>query len=133
MALDACFLSFLTREINSRAAGARVEKIYQPGKDEVLLTLRAPGFKSRLLFCCTPNCARITLTEKDAENPAQPPLFCMVLRKHLAGARLERVFMPAFERAVFVEFTGKNDFFEPVRKFLVLEILGRDLQSSAAR
>ena len=125
MALDACFLSFLTREINSRAAGARVEKIYQPGKDEVLLTLRAPGFKSRLLFCCTPNCARITLTEKDAENPAQPPLFCMVLRKHLAGARLERVFMPAFERAVFVEFTGKNDFFEPVRKFLVLEILGR--------
>lgn len=125
MALDACFLTHLTHQINSLASGARVEKIHQPGKDEILLHLRAPGFKSKLLFCCTPNCARITLTEKDAENPAQPPLFCMVLRKHLTGAKLERVYMPAFERAVFVEFTAKNDFFEPVKKRLVLEILGR--------
>lgn len=125
MALDACFLTYLTKEIAQKAVGARVEKIHQPGKDEVLLHLRAPGFKSRLLFCCTPNCARITLTEKEAENPAQPPLFCMVLRKHLTGARVDRIYMPQFERAIFVEFTGKNDFFEPVKKILVLEILGR--------
>lgn len=128
MALDACFLTHLTREINEKTAGARVEKIYQPGKDELLIHLRTPAQRLRLLFCCTPSCARITLTEKEAENPAQPPLFCMVLRKHLTGARVERVFMPSFERAVFIEFTGKNDFFEPVRKFLVLEILGRTSQ-----
>ena len=125
MALDACFLTYLTKEISALAEGARVEKIHQPGKDEILLHLRAPGFKGRLLFCCTPNCARITITEKETENPAQPPLFCMVLRKHLSGARVDRVYMPEFERAVFVEFTGKNDFFEPVKKILVLEILGR--------
>lgn len=125
MALDACFLTYLTREINDTVVGARVDKIYQPGRDEIMLALRAPGLKTRLLISCTPNCARITLTEKDAENPAQPPLFCMVLRKHLIGAKLERVYMPAFERAVFVEFVGKNDFFEPVKKTLVLEILGR--------
>ncbi len=125
MALDACYLTYLTREIHERIADSRVEKIYQPGKDEIILNLRAPNLRTKLLFCCTPNCARITLTEQEAENPAQPPLFCMVLRKHLTGARLERVFMPEFERAIFVEFTGKNDFFEPVKKYLILEILGR--------
>lgn len=122
MALDACYLSFLVQELNQRLAGLRIEKIYQPGKDEVLVHLRG---KNRLLFCCTPNCARITLTEKEVENPAQPPLFCMVLRKHLIGAKVERVYLPAFERAVFIELEGKNDFFEPVQKYLVLEILGR--------
>ena len=125
MALDACYLTYLTQEIGEATAGARVEKIYQPAKDELILHLRAPGARFRLLFCCTPGCARITLTEKDAENPAQPPLYCMVLRKHLIGARLERVYMPAFERAVFLEFTAKNDFFEPVKKYLIFEILGR--------
>lgn len=125
MALDACFLTYLTREINETVTGARVEKVYQPGKDEIMLNLRAPALRTKLLFCCTPNCARITLTGQEAENPAQPPLFCMVLRKHLVGARVERVYMPEFERAVFVEFTGKNDFFEPVKKYLILEILGR--------
>ncbi len=125
MALDACYLSFLSKEIDQTVAGARVEKLYQPAKDEIILHLRAPGMRTRLLLCCAPNCARITLTRKDAENPAQPPLFCMVLRKHLMGARLERVWMPQFERAIFLEFTAKNDFFEPVQKYLVLEILGR--------
>lgn len=125
MALDACFLTFLTKEIDDTVRGARVEKLYQPGKDEILLHLRAPGIRARLLLCGTPNCARITLTQKEAENPAQPPLFCMVLRKHLMGAKLERVYLPQFERAIFMEFTGKNDFFEPVKKYLVLEILGR--------
>ena len=125
MALDACYLSFLAKEIDQTVAGARVEKLYQPAKDEIILHLRAPGVRTRLLLCCAPNCARITLTRKDAENPAQPPLFCMVLRKHLMGARLERVWLPQFERAIFLEFTGKNDFFEPVQKYLVLEILGR--------
>lgn len=125
MALDACYLTYLTNEIHQSIAGARVEKVYQPGKDEIMLNLRSPTVRTKLLFCCTPNCARITLTQKDAEMPAQPPLFCMVLRKHLTGARIERVYMPAFERAVYVEFLGKNDFFEPVKKYLVLEILGR--------
>lgn len=125
MALDACYLTYLTNEINQTVAGARVEKVYQPGKDEIMLNLRSPTVRTKLLFCCTPNYARITLTQKDAEMPAQPPLFCMVLRKHLTGAKIERVYMPAFERAVYVEFLGKNDFFEPVKKYLVLEILGR--------
>ncbi len=125
MALDACFLNCLVQEINGIVPGTRVEKIYQPGKDEIILNLRGPGVKTRLLFSCAPNCARLTLTEKEAENPAQPPLFCMVLRKHLTGAKVERIYLPEFERAVFLELTGKNDFFEPEKKILVLEILGR--------
>ena len=125
MALDACFLTYLTREINDTVTDARIEKVYQPGRDEIVLNLRAPDLRIKLLFCCTPNCARITLTNREAENPAQPPLFCMVLRKHLVGAKILRVFMPQFERAVFIELLGKNDFFEPVKKYLVFELLGR--------
>ena len=125
MALDACFLTYLTREINGTVTDARIEKVYQPGKDEIVLNLRAPELRVKLLFCCTPNCARITLTNGETENPAQPPLFCMVLRKHLIGAKILRVYMPQFERAVFIELMGKNDFFEPVKKYLVFELLGR--------
>ena len=125
MALDACYLSLLARELNEKCGGARVDKIYQTGRDEVLLQLRGQKERYKLLFCCTPNCARVTLTQKSLENPATPPLFCMVLRKHLAGAKVERVFLPTFERAVFVEFSAYNDFFEQVKKYLVLEILGR--------
>lgn len=125
MALDACYLSVLAKELHEQCSGARVEKIYQPGKDEILIHLREQKGRRKLLFCCTPNCARITLTQKNLENPAQPPLFCMVLRKHLAGAKVERVYLPAFERAVYVEFSAYNDFFEQVQKTLVLEILGR--------
>jgi len=125
MALDACFLTYLTREINDTVTDARIEKVYQPGKDEIVLNLRAPDLRIKLLFCCTPNCARITLTGGETENPAQPPLFCMVLRKHLIGAKILRVYMPQFERAVFIELLGKNDFFEPVKKYLIFELLGR--------
>lgn len=125
MALDACFLTYLTREINTTVTDARIEKVYQPGKDEIVLNLRAPELRVKLLFCCTPNCARITLTNGETENPAQPPLFCMVLRKHLIGAKILRVYMPQFERAVFIELLGKNDFFEPVKKYLIFELLGR--------
>ena len=75
MALDACYLSFLVQELNERIAGARVEKVYQPGKDEVLIHLREQRGRSRLLFCCTPNCARITLTEKEVEIRLSPLFF----------------------------------------------------------
>lgn len=124
MALDACFLQFAVRKLNESIAGEIVDKIYQPSKDEVLLLLRGKG-KHRLMISSSPNSARIHLTEKSVENPKTPPAFCMVLRKHLQGAKLQRVYTPAFERVVFLEFEGKNDFFEPETKILLLEIMGR--------
>ncbi len=124
MALDACFLQFAAEELSHALCGEIIDKIYQPSKDEVLLHLRGKG-KHRLMISSSPNSARIHLTERSVENPKTPPAFCMVLRKHLMGARLLKVYTPAFERVIFLEFEGKNDFFEPERKILLLEIMGR--------
>lgn len=124
MALDACFLQFAARELEQTLAGEIIDKIYQPSKDEILLHLRGKG-KHRLMISSSPNSARIHLTEKSVENPKTPPAFCMVLRKHLQGARLQKIYTPAFERVIFLEFEGKNDFFEPETKILLLEIMGR--------
>ena len=124
MALDAAFLTFLQKELNDTLAGAVTDKIYQPARDEIFLRFRGEG-KHTLILSCAPGTARAHLTAASPENPKVPPAFCMVLRKHLTGARLERVYCPAFERVLFLEFDAKNEFFEPVRKILLLEILGR--------
>lgn len=124
MALDACFLQFTAEELNTLLSGEIIDKIYQPSKDEIILHLRGKG-KHRLMVSSSPNSARIHLTQRSVENPKTPPAFCMVLRKHLMGARLLRVYTPTFERVIFLEFEGKNDFFEPEKKILLLEIMGR--------
>lgn len=123
MALDACFLQFITEGLQ-HLVGSQVDKIYQPSKDEILLHLRSKE-KAKLMISSSPNSARIHLTERSVENPKTPPAFCMVLRKHLQGARIQKIYTPAFERVIFLEFEGKNDFFEPETKILLLEIMGR--------
>lgn len=127
MSLDACFLSFLTRQLNSELCGMRTEKVFMPSKDECVFVLRGgqQGGKRRLLINASTNAPRVSLTDAETENPAVPPTFCMVLRKHFIGGRLCRVYMPQFERCVVFEFECKNDFFEPVVKSIVVELMGR--------
>ncbi len=124
MALDALFLRFVVKEIAQKAVNTRIDKIYQPSKDELLLCMR--GFdRCKIILSAAPGSARIHITEQDTENPKTPSGFCMALRKHLLGAKLTEIFMPKFERVVFLRFEAKNDFFETVEKTLVLEIMGR--------
>lgn len=124
MSLDACFLTFLTGQLNSRISGMRVEKIFMPSRDESVFVLRGKE-KLRLLINASTNSGRISLTESETENPAVPPTFCMVLRKHFLGGRIIRAYMPEFERYMVIEFECKNDFFEPVKKSIVCELTGR--------
>ena len=124
MSLDACFLTYLTKELNTKLSGLRVDKVFMPSRDEAVLTLR--GYeKYKLLINASTNSPRVCITNDEFENPAVPPTFCMVMRKHLLGAKLMRVFMPDFERAVWFEFEGKNDFFETVKKTVAVELMGR--------
>lgn len=123
MALDACFLQLIVGSLTP-LVGAQVDKIYQPSRDEILLHLRGRE-RAKLMISSSPNSPRIHLTEQTVENPKTPPAFCMVLRKHLQGARIQKIYTPAFERVIFLEFEGKNDFFEPETKILLLEIMGR--------
>lgn len=124
MSLDACFLKFLTTRFDRELSGSRVDKIYMPSRDEVVMVFRQ-GAKHKLLINASTNSPRILLTDAETENPAVPPTFCMVLRKHFLSARLLRVSMPDFEREIRFEFECKNDFFEPVNKTLAVSLMGR--------
>ncbi len=88
MPMDALFLSAVLRETDAAVTGGRIDKIYQPSRDEILLQIRGPEGACRLLLSANPARPRIQLTQLNWENPAQPPMFCMLLRKYLAGGRI---------------------------------------------
>jgi len=125
MAFDAFFLSAVLDEIRQKATGARVEKIHQPGRDTVILLLRCEQGREKLLFAPNPAAPRLHLTTASPENPDQPPMFCMLLRKHLSGARLTEVTQPAMERAATFTFDCTDEMGYPVQKRLVAELMGR--------
>ena len=88
MPFDAIFLSAVTQELQQPLQGAKVDKIYQPERDTLVLQLRGSQGAKRLLLTANPTHPRLQLTALSLENPAQPPMFCMLLRKHLCGGRL---------------------------------------------
>ena len=125
MAFDAFFLTAVLDEIREKAIGARVEKIHQPGRDTVILLLRCEGGREKLIFAPNPAAPRLHLTTANPENPDQPPMFCMLLRKHLSGARLSEISQPAMERAATFTFDCTDEMGFPVQKRLVAELMGR--------
>ena len=125
MAFDACFLSFVVRECDEALRGGKVEKIYQPARDEVILAFRAPGGSRRLLINAGSQNPRVHLTGERTENPAVPPQFCMLLRKHLTGARFSRATQLGFERVARLTFDAYDDLGFPAEKHLICEIMGK--------
>ena len=127
MPLDAVFLTALTRELNESLPGARIDKIQQPERDTVLLQLRSPAAGNRrLLLSASPNHPRLHYTEARWENPAQPPMFCMLLRKHLAGGRVISLRQLPMERAVDLCVESADELGELSQKHLLLELMGRN-------
>ncbi len=125
MAFDAYFLGAVLSEIRSCAIGARVEKIHQPGRDTVLLHLKCKDSREKLLFAANPTAPRLHLTTASPENPPEPPMFCMLLRKHLSGARLVSVEQPPMERMAVFTFDCIDEMGDAVQKKLVAELMGR--------
>ena len=125
MAFDAFFLTAVLDEIRREALGARVEKIHQPSRDTVILLLRCESGRKKLLLAANPTAPRLHLSSANPENPDQPPMFCMLLRKHLSGARLAGVEQPSMERAASFVFDCTDEMGYPVRRRLVCELMGR--------
>ena len=125
MAFDAFFLKAVLQEIRGKALGARVEKIHQPSRDTVILQLRCEGGREKLLFAPNPAAPRLHFTAASPENPDQPPMFCMLLRKHLSGARLAEVTQLPMERLARFTFDCIDEMGDPVQKHLVAELMGR--------
>ena len=125
MAFDAFLLTAVLSEIREKTAGGRVEKIHQPSRDTVILLLKGPEGRQKLLFAMNPTAPRIHLTEANPENPAEPPMFCMLLRKHLSGARLSGVAQIPMERWAEFTFDCIDEMGDQVQKRLIAELMGR--------
>ena len=125
MPLDAIYLSALTAELKEKLEGGRIDKVQQPERDMLLLSLRAKGENLRLLLAAGTGNARVHLTESSFENPAEPPMFCMLLRKHLVGAHISAVYQPDYERMLIIELEGHDEMGFACQKKLVAEMIGR--------
>lgn len=126
MPLDAVYLSHLSGELRTAFIGAKIDKIHQPARDEVILALRGPQGGARLLLSANPAHPRAHITTAPTENPSSPPMFCMLLRKHLTGGRLTEITQPPMERVLDFAFQCTNDFGDPVTRHLILELMGRN-------
>ena len=122
MPLDAVCLQAIVQELRPQLLGLRIDKVQQPARDQVILLLRG---NRRLLLNAGANAPRIQLTELVRDNPAEPPMFCMLLRKHLVGARVADITQPSLERLVRLELDITDDFGQPGKRTLVLEAMGR--------
>lgn len=125
MALDAILLSALMGELAPMLEGGRIDKIQQPERDQVIISLRNKGENMRLLINAGAGSGRLQLISAGFENPAEPPMFCMLLRKYLIGGRIEKLTQPQWERLVLVDITSYNELGDSVKLRLAVELMGR--------
>lgn len=125
MSLDGAFLHIVCNELQP-LVGARVDKVYQPSREEIVVSLRTyrDGGK-KIVLSANSVSARVNLTTAAFENPQQPPMFCMLLRKHLSGGRLMAIRQDGLERIVSLDFECTNEIGDIVTNSLVAEIMGR--------
>ena len=125
MPLDALCLTAVAAELRAAVAGGKIDKLYQPTRDEVVLYVRGQGENVRLLLSANPGHPRANLTTLNRENPEQPPMFCMLLRKHLQGARILELNQPPLERILEFRLETLDELGDRVERRLVLEAMGR--------
>ena len=125
MALDGIFLYHLKNEIADFAIDSRVDKIYQPSKDEIIINLRSREGSRKLLISCNADSARIHFTDFPPENPAKPPMLCLLLRKKLTGAWVTSIEQDGLERILRINFSGTDELGDKTSYALIVEIMGR--------
>ena len=125
MPLDAVCLNAVIQELKPSVVGAKVDKIYQPTRDEIVLSMRGREGNAKLLLTANPAHPRIQLTQTFRDNPATPPMFCMLLRKHLSGGRILSITQPPMERVVDIELETLDELGDRASRHLILEAMGR--------
>lgn len=125
MPLDAICLTAVAEELRAAVVGGKIDKIYQPSREEIVLLVRGNGGNVKLLLSGNPNCPRAQLTALNRENPAEPPMFCMLLRKHLTGGRILSITQPPMERVLDFSLECLSELGDRVERHLMLEAVGR--------
>ncbi|MDR6997964.1 NFACT RNA binding domain-containing protein [Neobacillus niacini] len=125
MSFDGLFTKSMVDELTRSLKGGRINKVHQPYKNEVILTIRAKGVNQKLLLSAHPSYARVQLTNEAYENPSEPPMFCMLLRKHIEGYILDDLYQVDNDRMIIFEIKGRNEIGDISYKQLIIEIMGR--------
>ncbi len=125
MAFDAGMLAAAVAEVRDRALSYRVDRIAQPSRDEVVLTLHGRGENCRLLINAGSNAPRLGISSMSADSPDKPPPFCILLRKHLLGARLTEAVQQGFERAAELTFAARDEMGFSCTRILIAEVMGK--------
>ena len=125
MAFDGAFVSQIVKEINDTALDGRIDKIHQPGKEEIIIGLRTKNGVYKLLLCANASSPRFHFTNLNPENPKQPPMFCMLLRKHLSSGRFLGAEQIGMDRTVHFHFETNNELGDKVIITISMEIMGR--------
>ncbi len=125
MSFDGIVTRSVVSELNSKLVGGRIDKIYQQEKDELLLQIYSKGTNYRLLMSASSNNPRLHITGSSKSNPLSPPMFCMLLRKHLSGSIILDIRQHHLDRVVIFTITGKDELGHPTQRDLIIEIMGK--------
>ena len=125
MAFDGIVLKQITSELNSCLIGGKINKVYEPNNNEIILGIYSSGKNYALLCNISSNSYRLHLTTTSKPNPLNAPNFCMLLRKHLVGARIKSISTPSLERIVKIELEAYNELNDLLTKTLVIELMGK--------
>ncbi|MCH5304122.1 MAG: NFACT family protein, partial [Ruminococcus sp.] len=125
MALDGMMLHHVVNELKTQALGSRVSQIYQPNRDEIIINLRSMQGNKKLLISTRANSPRLHFTKYSVENPATPPMLCMLMRKRLGGGKLLDIRQHGLDRIVSFDFECTNELGDKVKITVVVEIMGK--------
>ena len=125
MAMDGITIACIIDELKEKLLGGRIDKIYQPERDEVILSIRSLGANYKLLLTASAASPRLCLTSESRDNPMKPPLFCMVLRKHIGNGKIIAIEQPHFERIVIITVEAINEMGDYGTKRLIIEMMGK--------
>ncbi len=125
MSYDGMVTHCVVSELNHLLVGGKIDKVYQPEREEIILSVRGREGSYRLLLSASASNPRVHLTEQNRENPMVPPMFCMLLRKHLQGSKILSITQLGFDRVIQIDTEGRNELGDLCVKSIIVEIMGR--------
>ncbi|WP_353093956.1 NFACT RNA binding domain-containing protein [Tissierella praeacuta] len=125
MSFDGIVTKAVVKELKEKLIGGRVDKVYQQEKDEILIHIHSKGTNYKLVMSASSNNPRVYLTEYSKKNPSEPPMFCMLLRKHLIGGIILNVEQFNLDRVIFIDISAVDELGQPTEKRIIIEIMGK--------
>ncbi|TSB46355.1 Rqc2 family fibronectin-binding protein [Alkalicoccobacillus porphyridii] len=125
MSFDGVMTRAVVHEISDQLANGRISKIYQPYKTELVFTIRANGQNHSLLLSANASFARAHITAEKYDNPSVPPMFCMLLRKHLEGGIIRSIKQEQMDRIIHMVISNRDELGDEKERRLIIEIMGR--------